>query len=248
LADFAQPAPALDDAYKDDFVLFATECVIKAVESRLAQGAQNRQALADQALAEGFVLTPGLAEGLVTYEKQQDSLRIFFPEWIGKIDLAREDKRLGNVQFAKRAGAKTVKAAPPPPEPELPPVEKALAEAEALYTQRDLEQARAQFSRVLQQPAAGSLHAKAYYGLARIAALQRDPELAERLFEKTLDLSPDDATKSWAHLYLARLADARGDRAAAETSYRAALAVAGAPESVKSAAEKGLAQPFRPAQ
>src|SRR5208282_1241918 len=50
LADFAQAAPALDEAYKNDFMLLATECVIKAVESRLAKGAPNKQALVSQSL------------------------------------------------------------------------------------------------------------------------------------------------------------------------------------------------------
>src|ERR1700678_4432362 len=51
LADFAQAAPALDEAYKDDFMLLATECVIKAVESRLSRGGK-RQELVNQALTE----------------------------------------------------------------------------------------------------------------------------------------------------------------------------------------------------
>jgi hypothetical protein len=58
-------------------------------------------------------------------------------------------------------------------------------------------------------------------------------------------MSPDDDTKSWAYLYLGRLSDAAGEREQAEKQYRAALAVHGAPEQVKVAAEKGLAQPFQ---
>ncbi len=94
-------------------------------------------------------------------------------------------------------------------------------------------------------PTARALHGKAYYGLARIAALQRDPELAEKLFQKTLEMAPDDETKSWSYLYLARLADAAGDRDQAQKNYQAVLAIQGAPESVKTAAQKGLAQPFQ---
>jgi tetratricopeptide (TPR) repeat protein len=85
----------------------------------------------------------------------------------------------------------------------------------------------------------------AYYGLARIAALDHDPELAEKLFEKTLEMSPDDETKSWACLYLGRLSDAAGERAQAEKRYREALAVRGVPDQVKAAAQKGLAQAFQ---
>ncbi len=245
LADFAQPAPALDESYKNDFVLLATECVIKAVESRLAAGAQNRQEVVTRALREGFVLTPGLVEGLAVYEKQDQSLRLYFPELLDKIDLAREDKRLLNVQFAKALTVKKAKPATPPTEPVLSASEKTLAEADDLYAKRDLDHAKQTYSALLKQPDSGALHGKAYYGLARIAALESDPELAERLFQKTLEMSPDDQTKSWAYLYLARLADAAGDRDQAQKNYRAALAIQGAPESVKNAAQKGLAQPFQ---
>jgi tetratricopeptide (TPR) repeat protein len=98
---------------------------------------------------------------------------------------------------------------------------------------------------VLQAAGETSLHVRAYYGLARIAALQKDPELAEKLFQKTLELSPDKEVESWSHLYLGRLADAAGDRETAEKNYRAVLALDGAPASVKNAAEKELTQPFR---
>lgn len=244
LADFAAPAPALDAAYKEDFILLSTECLIKAVESRLAHGPQNRQALVDQALREGFVLTAALADGLAVYEKQVESLRLYFPDLIGQIDLEREDKRLEHVQFAKEAVVKKAKPAPPAPEPVLTGAEKTLQEAEDLYTRRDLEHARQTYLKVLQQSGENALHAKAYYGLARIAALQKDPELAEKLFQKILELSPDKETKSWAYLYLGRLADAAGERGQAEKNYRAVLAIDGAPASVRSAAEKELAQPF----
>lgn len=244
LADFAAPAPALSTAYKDDFILLSTECLIKAVESRLAP-ARDRQGLIDTAMREGFVLTAALADQLAVYEKQPESIRQYFPDLVGQIDLAQEDKRLEKLQFARQASVKKAKAAPPPPEPVLTGAAKLLQQAEDLYTGRDLDAAREAYRKVLLEPGQTGLHAKAYYGLARIAALQRDPELAEKLFEKTLEMSPDPETKSWSYLYLARLADAAGDRAAAEKNYRAALSTDGAPASVKSAAEKGLAQPFQ---
>jgi tetratricopeptide (TPR) repeat protein len=246
LADFAAPAPALDTAYKDDLVLFATECLIKAVESRLARGAANHQALVDQALREGFVLTPALADGLALYEKQEQSLRLYYIDLIGQIDLAREDKRLEKIKFSSEAAIKKAPKAPPappPPAPVLTGAAKTLEAAEELYTKRDLERSRQSYLNVLESGET-PLHARAYYGLARIAALQKDPELAEKLFQKTLELSPDKDTESWAHLYLGRLADAAGDRGQAEKNYRAVLAIDGAPASVKSAATKELAQPF----
>jgi tetratricopeptide (TPR) repeat protein len=244
LADFAQSAPALDDAYKNDFMLLATECVIKSVESRLARGAK-KQELVDVALNQGFVLTPALAEGLAVYEKQPESLRNYFPDLLGQIDLEREDRRLQRVQFAQEATVHKAKAAPAPPAPVLSASAQSLAQAEDAYTSRNLIAARAGYEKVLQQPAEKPVHARAYYGLARIAALDHDPELAEKLFEKTLEMSPDDETKSWACLYLGRLSDAAGERAQAEKRYREALAVRGVPDQVKAAAQKGLAQAFQ---
>jgi tetratricopeptide (TPR) repeat protein len=245
LADFAQAAPALDQAYKNDFILLATECVIKAVESRLARGAQNRQALVDQAVSQGFVLTAALADGLAVYEKQPESLRFYFPDLLGQINLEREDSRLQKVEFAKEAAVHKAKPAPVPPEPVVSEPSKVLAEAEDFYGNRDLPRAGETYRKVLELSAENPVHARAYYGLARIAALDRDPELAEKLFQKTLEMSPDDDTKSWAHLYLGRLSDAAGEREEAQKHYRAVLAVKGAPEQVKAAAEKGLAQPFQ---
>jgi hypothetical protein len=57
-------------------------------------------------------------------------------------------------------------------------------------------------------------------------------------------MDPDGYTKSWSLLYLARLADAQGDREQAQQHYKAALAVEGAPDSVRQAAEKGLKEAF----
>ena len=127
LADFAQSAPALDDAYKNDFMLLATECVIKSVESRLARGAQ-KQELVNVALGQGFVLTPALAEGLAVYEKQPESLRNYFPDLLGQIDLEHEDRRLQKVQFAQQATVHQAKAAPAPPAPVLSASAQSLAQ------------------------------------------------------------------------------------------------------------------------
>lgn len=244
LAELAAPAPALDEAYKNDFLLFGSECVIKAVEGRLASGASSRKAVVDQAVREGFVLTQALADGLAVYEKQDESLRLYFPDLLANIDLAREDKRLENVQFVRTLPVKKV-TEPPQSRPVLTAAEQALAQAEDLYAKRDLDGARQSYLKVLDQANNAALHPKAYYGLARIAVLQRNPELAEKLFQKTLELSPDSEVKSWTYLYLGRLADAEGDRDEAEKNYRAALSIPDAPESVKTAAQKGLAQPFQ---
>lgn len=244
MMDYAQPAPALEEAYKDDYILFATECFIKAVESRLALPSR-RQVMAGEALKQGFVMTPAFADGLAAFEKQPAAMRLYFPDLVASIDIRKEGKRLENVQFDAAPTVRTVKSAPHPKEPQVTGAEKMLADAQALSAKRssppeDVEKARKLFLESLQKTTNSTLHARAYYGLARIAALQQHPDLAEKLFQKTLELTPDPETKSWSYVYLGRLAEAANQREDAEKNYRAALAVAGAPASATSAAENGL--------
>ena len=122
---------------------------------------------------------------------------------------------------------------------------KTLADAEQAYTDRDLERAKQGYLRVVEETGEKPIHAKAYYGLARIAVLQRDPETGDRLFRKVLELEPDDETKAWSFLYLGRLADSQGERDQAVESYKGALAVEGVPDSVRQAAQKGLEDAFK---
>ena len=242
LGDYAQGAGALDTHYKTDFVDLATESLIKAIESRM----DRKPAEAEQALKEGFVLAPGLAEQLAIYENQEVALRLYFPNLFSGLDYKREEQRLANVEFAASPGAsRVVRTSQPVKPPELTGAAKTLADAEQAYTNRDLDGAKQIFTRVLEQTTEQSLHAKAYYGLARVAVLQRDPETGDRLFRKVLELEPDAETKAWSWLYLARLADSQGDRDQAVENYKAALAVPDAPESVRQAALKGVAEAFK---
>jgi tetratricopeptide (TPR) repeat protein len=244
LIDYAQRSPLLDNSYKSDFLLLATESLIKAVESRLARGAAGQQAV-DSALAEGYILTPFFADYLPLYEKQQASMRLFLPDMIAAIDLKKEGKRLEAVQFASaRQPGKTVVAASTA---DLTAPEKQLEKAEdLLYNQRDLEAAKAAYMKLLEQSDDKSLHARAYYGLGRTAALQKNPELAEKLFIKTLELSPDAQTHAWTEVYLGRLADLAGERDQAAKHYQAALAIQGGSDAARKAAEQGLKTTFQP--
>src|SRR5262249_31723108 len=56
LIDYANGSPILEEQFKTDFNLLTTECLIKAIESRL----DRKPAEVDQALREGFVVTPAL--------------------------------------------------------------------------------------------------------------------------------------------------------------------------------------------
>ncbi len=254
LGDYAQGSPILEDQYKTDFVLLTTECLIKAVESRI----DRKPAAVTQALREGFVMTPAIAEQLVEYEKQDVAMRLYFPDLIAGIDLRKEATRLERIDFVSER-ARTVRTITREvAEPELTGIEKTVAEAEKAYTDRDLPRARQMFIDLLKQTDKLPVHARAYYGLARITALEKDPETADRLFRKVLELEPDPETKSWTYLYLGRLADSQAQallkqghpeeaqerHGEAMEQYKAALAVAGVPDSVRAAAEQGLKETF----
>lgn len=242
LGDYAQGSPILSELYKGDFLLLTRESFIKAVESRI----DRKPAMVQQALREGFVVTPAIAERLDVYEKQEQAMRLYFPDMIAGIDLKKEEKRLDHVDFLSDSPQRTVRAPQPaePPKPELTGAAKSLEDAEEAYRSRDLPRAKTTFLKVLKETDEKPLHAKAYYGLARIAVLERDPETGDRFFREVLGLEPDPETKSWSLLYLARLADSQKDRGQAQEFYKQALAVPGAPESVRQAAEKGVKEPF----
>ena len=237
LIDYAQAAPFLEEYYKTDFLLLATESLIKAVEARLAR----KPALVSQALREGYVMAPCFAEILPAYERQEQSMRFYFPDLVKAIDLKKEEQRLEKIEFASERPVRKAKVVPAERKIEQPAgAQKTFEEAEQYYAARDFEKAGQAYRRVLEETGDQSLHARSYYGLARIAALRNDPELAEKLFQRVLDCSPDPQTKAWAHVYLARLADAAGERPRAVESYRAALAVQGASAAAREAAERGL--------
>lgn len=236
VCDLAQGSPLLSEVYKTDCVLLTGMSLVKAVESRLERKAG--EALVDQAMKEGFVLTAYFAEALARYEKQEQSLSLYLPEMVEAIDPAKEDKRIARVEFASKPAVRTVKTAPAAPE--LSPVEKVLNAAEELYRQKNFEQAKPQFRQALEMEAPRAQHAKASFGLARIATLEKDPELAQQLFERTLELDPEPFERAWSHVYLARLAMAAGEPEMARKHYEAALAVRDASEGARKAAEQEL--------
>ena len=240
LSEFAAAAPALAPHFKDDFLLLVTRSLIKAIEARLTYGAAARQTHIDQAMAEGFILTAHFYEQLPAYEKDERAMRLYFPELITSIDLKKEDKRLEKVRFLSSAPMKVVTPAARPEQPALSGAARQLEDAEELYRKRELGPAREAFLKALEQSGEKRMQAKAYYGLARIAALNRDPAMAEKLFTQTLELEPDAQEKAWSLVYLARLSEAAGERDPAKRYYQEALSVEGASDAARKAAEQGL--------
>ncbi len=238
LDKIAQSAPALDLAYKDDFQLLVTKCLIKAIDSRMLHGGPGkREALVDQAMSEGFILTAAFAESLERYEKQPDAFRLYYPQIIAAIDVKKERKRLAGVQFVETVAQKVVA---PAAKMQIAPAEESLETAEGLYEQSDLENAQITFKKVFEQTADQVLHGRAYYGLARIAIRENQLREAKQLFERTVENNPGATITGWAHVYLGRIALHEKDDKKAKEQFTMALAMEGISAQARDAAEKGL--------
>jgi tetratricopeptide (TPR) repeat protein len=245
LSDYVAAAPGLEDTYKNDFLLLTTESLIKAIESRL----DKKPAAVKEALQQGFILTPFFAESLAAYEKQPVAMKLYFEDMLATLDAAKERRRLEGVTFTaaprKIVNPATTTEVAVVPEAPQSPAGKVLALADVAYAKKDWENARGFFLRALDVPGVGGDHAKAYYGLARVALQQKNPELAEQLLRKTVDSSPDPQTLAWAEVTLGRLWDSQKDHEEAVKHYQAALDVKGASDQAHKAAEQGLQQPFQ---
>jgi predicted negative regulator of RcsB-dependent stress response len=238
LEKFAQDAPALDLAYKDNFSLLVVKCLIKAIDSRLMHGGpEKQQAFVNEAMREGFILTAAFADLLPAYEKQDEAFRLYYPDLVSAIDVGKEQKRLKRVQFVESVPERVIA---PPARMQLDPAEETLQAAEGLYEQHDFENARKLFKKVFEQTTDKSMQGRAYYGLARIAVQQNKKDEALDLFQRTADATPNPAITAWAHVYLARLAIAAGRPEEANTQFKLALAIEGASAKAREAAAKGV--------
>jgi tetratricopeptide (TPR) repeat protein len=237
LVDHAMRAPALSDAYKEDYLLLVTESLIKAVESRL----DRKPGMIQEALREGYILAPYFSEALPVYEKQESSMYLYYTEMMQAIDLMKEDRRLAGVEFSKNSAARpAVRMPPPAPVAAATGAAKTLAEAEQAYGSRELEKSKQLFLKTLGETEKPSVHASAYYGLARIALLEKDLDAAERLFQKSLESEPDAFDKAWVLVYLGRLSVAAGEFDKATEYFRSALQLEGATEKARQEAKQGL--------
>jgi tetratricopeptide (TPR) repeat protein len=238
LQKFADNAPALDLAYKDDFSLLVTKCLIKAIDSRLMKGEEKRQLYVDQAVREGFILTASFADLLVGYEKQDTALRLYYPDLVALIDVGKEQKRLKKVQFVETVSRPAVIVSPEAIQ--ISQAERTLESAEGLFEQNDLENAKKAFSKALSETDDRHLHGRSYYGLARIALVQKHYSEATELFQRVLENDPSSNAVSWAHYYLGRIALSSGDNDKAKQQFQAVLSTEGASAQARDATSKIL--------
>ena len=257
LLDIAAHAPRLPVEYQEDFIAFTDECLVKAVELRLDRRAPDELEAAlredDEA---GFILVRPLVQQLQKYEKSELSMADYFPDLIGGIDVAAEQKRLQSVTFAPAAPS----AAPTLDEAssanQASELRNWLAEGDNQIALQNGPAAAAAFEKVLQKYPS---QPQAVYGLAIASVLSGQADRAKELFGE-LVAAPGPAAAAptglggasnpeilaWSHVYLGRIHDLEGDRELAVGDYQAALGVAGAPESARVAAQGGMDAPYKP--
>ena len=227
------------------------------MELRLRRLPAQQQAIeADDADKQGYVLIRPLLAALAKFERSTPAMSLYFPELVGSIDAAAEVKRVQALAFEREPSS----AAPPRT---VGPTagtqaklgaegEAALAEGQRLIAIQDAAGAAAAFERVLKIVPG---QARALYGLAVASVLQGNAAGARELFEQVVHTAttpadaatrPDSDALAWSHIYLGRMDDLDGDREEALDEYRAALAVADAPEASRTAAQRGLEQEYQP--
>lgn len=248
LLDIATRAPRLSPEVREDFTALLTECLIKAVELRVRHlPAEQTRAALDQAEGEGFLLERAIYAALDQYEKSDFPMRDYYSKLVAGLDFDGEAKRLATAQFtalSADAPAANLHPAPPPPEPSE--LDRWLAEARQQLDAQD-PAAAASFERIL---AKYPEVPRAQYGLAVASVIRGDVERAKNLLQKVIQklvgvasTEADPQTLAWSHIWLARIYDVEERRDLAMPEYRAALGVEGAPQSARSAAQRGLDRP-----
>ena len=257
LLDVAGRAPRLPVEYRDDFVSFTDECLIKAVELRLRHLPPDRlEAAMQDADASGFIMVRPFVTQLLKFEKDEPAMTYYFPDLIAGIDVDAEKKRLKDFAFAPAEGAPTADEHGEirmTPQSEL---ERWLAEGDREIASKDASAAAATFETVL---AKYPDEPRGLYGLAIASVLAGDADRARGLFEKIVSLqnsampnsrgsarTMDPAIVSWSHVYLGRIHDLQDERDVALAEYRAALGVDGAPEAARAAAQSGVDAAYKP--
>ncbi len=257
LLNAAARAPQLPAEYHDDFLSFADECLIKAVELRIRHLApQQLEAAMTDADRSGFVLVRPFVAQLMKFEKAEPAMSYYFPDLINGIDVAAEQKRLHNFAFAPAQTPAAGKQANAPTGESPSDLDALLAQGDKEIALQNAPAAASTFQNILSKYPG---EPRAVYGLAIASVLSGEAGQAKLLFQQIVTprtssandggnsaATLDPSILSWSHVYLGRIDDLEGQRDQATSEYRAALAVAGAPEAARVAAQRGVDSAYQP--
>lgn len=242
LLDEVKTAP-MDEVFKDHISLLVTECLVRAIETRTLGSKtpeSEREKSIHDADLEGYVLTRYFYDALAKFERDPVGMRNAYADMLGAIDIGREMKRASQIQFAGEAAPELLHLA-------RPRDERLLLNAERRLSAGDPETAQKLAQQALDQEEGDP--GRALFILAQVATANRDMEGARTYFERALQMAREPKVIAWSHIYLGRIFDLKENRDAAVDQYRAALnSPGGALPEVKTAAQRGLEQPYEPPQ
>lgn len=227
----------MDETFKSNISLLVNECLIRAIEQRLAKAPEaERNRAVDEAVNEGYILTRYFYDALGRFEVDPSGMRSAYTDLLGNIEVGKEVKWASQIQFASQA---------PPEVLRMAQNDNLLLRAERRLAAGDPEGAQKLAQKALDEQTTDS--GRALFILAEVATANRDIDGARSYFERALQTAREPKLIAWSHIYLGRIFDLKENRDAALDQYREALNAAGAtlPEA-KLAAQHGLDKPYEP--
>ena len=246
-------APRLSPDLRDDFPSWFAECTVRAVELKIKRmSPSEREVALNTNDADGYVLVRPIFTGLSDYEKNEPSMRNYFPEMVRKMDVKAEVARASVITFARESSPEQSaqlntealnrrRRAASTTLPDDPAMIAQLTDGERFIADRNPRAAEAAFKNVL---AKYPEQIRAWYGLGLVALLDHDGPRAKQVFGRLTAgdaaAAQDPMVLAWSHVYLARVLDEEGQLEQSKSEYQAALAVPGAPAKAQQAAQKEL--------
>ena len=245
LMDALKLAP-MEESFKSDPPLLVTECIIRAVEARTSAVGKpspaEQERTIDQSMAQGFVLTRYFYDKLLLFEKDNIGFKNALPDMIAAIDVRKETKQAGQIEFASEADPELLHLSRPKETKLLLTAQERLSAGDVATAEKLAKQALAE-----KTEDAG----RAWFILAQIA-LNRDIDGARDYFERALASTSEPKVVAWSHIYLGRILDLEDDeeggplRSQALAHYKAAEGASDSLPEAKKAAEQGLEHPYQP--
>lgn len=231
--------------FKQDISLLITESLIRAIEARMISGGKAnegaRAASVQRSMQEGFILTHYFYGALVNFEKDTIGMKDAYSDFLYNISLEQEKKRASEIVFASQASPEVVTTAK-----QVPHQARLLDDAEDRLSRGDPEGAQRLAMQAVRDPNSNEDQGRAFFILARAATLSGDMQGARTYFERSVQAAHDPRTLAWSHIYLGRIFDLQDNREQAVAHYRAALQAGDPTPDTRTAAEKGLTEPYQP--
>lgn len=238
LMDLVTSNPNLDPQFKGDFMLFTTECMIRAIELRLKKipSAKIDDELTRNTVS-GFFLVKHFYDQWEDFQKGDQGIRETLGDMVEAIPMEGVRKYAASLSLVK------LPAPPTMPKAVKSENEKKLEEAENLLSDEKYELAKKIFQQIAEVDE--GLRPRALYAMGVASSLQQNHEAAKAFFEQTLALKNiDNATKVWSRIYLGRLYDMGGERENALKEYAAAVEIGDDTRGAQAAAKRGLEKPY----